>query len=162
MKIQCTNIVAVLICIFVLGAAAHGMRPADADLPAQDKEAHADRVLFDRLVRDIKSLDGQSTKLMDVAVAQARAENGYVNFVTKARLLSLRDQRDRRHSRLLILSARHDWVVPTLRTRPARFASAQESVKSVFGSVDVLVQRELAIEALQIADMVRLPVVSLE
>jgi hypothetical protein len=137
------------------------MRSVDADPPVQE-EVNADRALFDRLIRDIKSLDRQSTELMDEAVAQARGENGHVNFVTKARLLSLRDQRDRLHSRLLILSARHGWAVPLFRTRPARFVSAHESVDGVFGSIDILVERRLTVEALQIADMVRLPVVSLE
>ena len=160
--------VVIVLASSLLVSAAHGMRPAEREQacpPATtvaQVESHPDRVLFDQLARDVKTIDLQSHKLMDQALTEARGDNGHVDFETKARLLSMRDQRDRLHARLLILSARHDWVVPAFKTRTTKITNTQETMDGVFGSIDVLVQRRLTLEAKHIVEMVPLPVVSME
>ena len=150
----------------LLVSAAHGMRPVDKQCASptttEPAHTHPDRQLFDRLARDMKQIDMQSSELMDKAVSAARRDSGHVTLETKARLLSMRDQRDRLHARLLILSARHDWAVPELKTRTVKITNAKEINDRVFSSIDVLVRRRLTLEAAHIVERVTLPVVSME
>lgn len=142
----------------VLLAAAPAL--AQQDAPAGTEQA--DRVTMNRLTRQVRRLDRQTAELMDKAMAEARDSGGTASNETKARLLSLRDERDRLFSRMLILSMRHGWEIPDLDEPTATTSSRQEAEQSIFGSIDVLVRRRFAAEAVTIVHSVRLPVVSLE
>jgi hypothetical protein len=120
-----------------------------------------DRALFNQLVRQMQRVNRDSESFMEQAMAEAREQDGQASLETKARLLSLRDQRDRILSRLLILSMRHGWEIPDLEPAAAKASSRREAEDSVFGSVDTLVKRRFAAEAQAIAVAARLPVVSI-
>ena len=156
MKLHRFSTVVGLASLLTLCVAGHGMRYVEPEPPDPD------RVLFDRLADDVGRLEMQARQLSRSALRQARGEYGHVDMETKARLLSLRDRRDSLHARMLILSSRHGWVVPQLKRLPVKVTSVQESVDSVFGSIDVLVRRQLTDEALQIVERVHLPVVSMD
>ena len=156
MRLQCRHIIVVVVCALVLGPAARGMSTTEPN------EVDRDRASFNQLVREIHQVNGQARTLMAYAVGQARRENGQVSLETKARLLSLRDRRDRLVARMLVISARHDWDIPDFKRRPARIKRTKEPADRVFGPIDVLIRRRLTREAHQIVEMVPLPVVSLE
>ena len=122
----------------------------------------ADRAQLYRLVRQVRRIDRDSEQLMEQAMAEARSNGGSADPVTKVRMLSLRDQRDRLFSRLLILSMRHGWEIPDFDKPTVNRSSRQESEQSVFGAIDVLVNRRFAADAMRLAATLPLPVVSLE
>ena len=127
-----------------------------------DGMEQADRALLYRLVRQVRRVDRDTEETMDRAMAEAAQNNGLANPQTKARLLSLRDERDRLFARMLILSMRHGWKIPDLDRPTVAGSSREEAEQSVFGAVDKLVQRRFAMDARRVARMVHLPVVSLE
>ncbi len=130
--------------------------------PALQSTDQADRAQLYRLVRKVRRIDRDSEQLMDQAMAEARSNGGSADPVTKARMLSLRDERDRLFSRMLILSMRHGWEIPDIDKPTVNRSSRQESVESVFGAIDVLVNRRFAANAMRLAATLPLPVVSLE
>ena len=130
--------------------------------PALQSTDQADRAQLYRLVRKVRRIDRDSEQLMDQAMAEARSNGGSADRVTKARMLSLRDERDRLFSRMLILSMRHGWEIPDFDKPTVNRSSRQESEQSVFGAIDVLVNRRFAANAMRLAATLPLPVVSLE
>jgi hypothetical protein len=157
MKIQHIPLTIVLLCSLFGGARASGQ-----DEGPQASSEQADRALLYRLTRQVRRIDRETETLMSQAMAEARRNDGKADAATKARLLSARDERDRLFSRMLILSMRHGWEIPDLDRSTVTTSSREEAVNSVFGSIDVLVQRRFAAEARRIAARVRLPLVSLE
>lgn len=129
--------------------------------PTGDAE-QADKAMLYRLTRQVRRVDRDTEKLMDQAMAEAKENGGTASQQTKAKLLSLRDERDRALARLLILSMRYGWEIPAFDEPSVTTSSRQEAETSVFGAIDVLVQRRFAGEARRIAGTARLPVVSLE
>ena len=129
--------------------------------PAYQSTDQADRAQLYRLIRQVRRIDRDSEQLMDQAMAEARNNGGSADPVTKARMLSLRDQRDRLFSRMLILSMRHGWEIPDFDKPTVKRSSRQESEQSVFGAIDVLVHRRFAADARRLAATLPLPVVSL-
>ncbi len=130
--------------------------------PAYQSNDQADRAQLYRLVRKVRRIDRDSEQLMDQAMAEARSNGGSADPVTKARMLSLRDERDRLFSRMLILSMRHGWEIPDIDKPTVNRSSRQESVESVFGAIDVLVTRRFAADARRLTATLPLPVISLE
>jgi hypothetical protein len=123
---------------------------------------HGDRLMLNRLIRQVKRIDRETDELMDQAIAEARNNDGKADRETKARLLSLRDERDRLFSRMLILSMRHGWEIPALDEPTVSPPARQETEDSIFGAIDVLVQRRFAEDAQRLVLTLTLPVVSLE
>ena len=78
---------------------------------AQDTKS-ADRVVYDRLTREIRRANQDLSKLYDKALEQARADQGQVPNDLQARILSLKEQIDRKTVRLTLLATRHGWEVP--------------------------------------------------
>ncbi len=122
----------------------------------------ADRALLNRLIRQVRRIDRDTDEQMDKAMAEARNNGGSADPATKAQLLSLRDQRDRLFSRMLILSMRHGWEIPDLDKPTVTRSSRQEAEHSVFGAIDTLVYRRFAAEAKRMAATLPLPVISLK
>lgn len=121
-----------------------------------------DRLMLNRLIRQVKRIDRETEELMDQAIAEARDNDGKADRETKARLLSLRDERDRVFSRMLILSMRHGWEIPAFDEPAVEPSPRKESEDSIFGAIDVLVQRRFAEDARRLVQTLTLPVVSLE
>lgn len=134
----------------------------DTATPAVQSAEKADRALLNRLVRQVRRVDRDTEELMDKAMSEARDNGGSADPATKARLLSLRDERDRLFSRMLILSMRHGWEIPDIDKPTVGKSSRQEAEHSVFGAIDTLVNRRFAAEARRIAATLPLPVVSLK
>jgi hypothetical protein len=138
-------------------AAADNMAPT-----AMQATEKADKALLNRLIRQVRRIDRDTEELMNKAMSEARDNGGSADPSTKARLLSLRDERDRLFSRMLILSMRHGWEIPDLDKPTVSKSSRQEAEQSVFGAIDTLVNRRFAAEARRMAATLPLPVVSLK
>ncbi len=130
--------------------------------PAAQSTEKADKALLNRLIRQVRRIDRDTEELMDKAMSEARNNGGSAERVTKAQLLSLRDERDRLFSRMLILSMRHGWPIPDIDKPTVIRSSRQEAEHSIFGSIDTLVNRRFAAEAKRIAATLPMPVVSLK
>ncbi len=130
--------------------------------PAAQVTEKADKALLNRLIRQVRRIDRDTAELMDKAMDEARNGGGSAEPVTKAQLLSLRDERDRLFSRMLILSMRHGWPIPDINTPIVSKSSREEARHSVFGAIDTLVNRRFAAEAMRIAVTLPMPVVSLK
>ena len=122
----------------------------------------ADKALLNRLIRQVRRIDRNTDELMDKAMNEARNGGGSAEPVTKAHLLSLRDERDRLFSRMLILSMRYGWAIPDINTPTVSRSSRQEAEHSVFGAIDTLVNRRFAAEAKRIVATLPMPVISLK
>ncbi len=130
--------------------------------PTMQATEKVDRALLNRLIRQVRRIDRDTDEQMDKAMAEARNNGGSADRATKAQLLSLRDQRDRLFSRMLILSMRHGWEIPDLDKPTVTRSSRQEAEHSVFGAIDTLVYRRFAAEAKRMAATLPLPVISLK
>ncbi len=149
---------AAIMCTLFIGPPA---RAQNTTPPAVTSAEQADRALLYRLIRQVRRIDRDSEELMLQAMAEARNNGGSAEPETKARILSLRDQRDRLFSRLLILSMRHGWEIPDFDKPTVSRSSRQEAQHSVFGAVDSMVNKRFAADARRIAATLSLPVVSL-
>ncbi len=133
-----------------------------ADNFAAQSTLKADKALLNRLIRQVRRIDRDTEELMDKAMNEARNNGGSAEAMTKAHLLSLRDERDRLFSRMLILSMRHGWAIPDIDKPTVSRSSRHEAEHSIFGSIDILVNRRFAAEAMRIAATLPMPVVSLK
>ena len=129
--------------------------------PAAQSTEKADKALLNRLIRQVRRIDRDTEELMEKAMHEARNNGGSADPTTKAHLLSLRDERDRLFSRMLILSMRHGWAIPDIDKPTASKSSRKEAEHSVFGAIDTLVNRRFAAEARRIVATLPMPVVSL-
>lgn len=136
-------------------------RAQEVGPPAPSAE-QGDKAMFYRLQRQIRRIDRESDEMMERAMTEARNNGGKADAETKARLLSLRDERDRVLARMLILSMRYGWPIPEVDEPAVTKSSRQEAEDSIFGSIDILVQRQFASEARTLAAKIRMPLVSLE
>jgi hypothetical protein len=134
----------------------------DAANPAMQSTQKADKAMLNRLIRQVRRIDRDTEALMEKAMNEARNNDGSAEAVTKAQLLSLRDERDRLFSRMFILSIRHGWAIPDIDKPTASKANRKEAHDSVFGAIDTLVNRRFAAEAKRIAATLSMPVVSLK
>ena len=129
---------------------------------AVDRDERGDKVVFDRLVREMHQTHQKYAAACQRAVTEARNNGGKAAMETKAGILSLRDEIDRRTTRLLLIALRHGWEVPRLdrddRGSPEPTTSRKEQI---FAPVDDLIREAFAREARQMAAKVRLPVVSI-
>ena len=135
--------------------------PPATPLPTKESIEKSDKALMNRLTRQVRRIDRETEKLMKRAMEEARGNGGQANPETKAELLSLRDERDRLFSRMLVLSMRHGWAIPDLDRSTAPTHERKQYEDAIFGSVDVLVQKRFTAEAQRIVAAVHLPVVSL-
>lgn len=174
MNTRTSQLVTILACTLLAAAAAQAQDVGQGQTFAPDDQAEmvgpppppptaeqADKALLYRLTRQLRRIDRDTEEMMNKAMAEARDNDGSANPQTKARLLSLRDERDRVFSRMLILSMRHGWEIPDLDAPSVTTSSRQEAQDSVFGAIDVLVRRQFAAEARKIALQVQMPIVSL-
>jgi len=131
---------------------------------AAEPEQAQDKVVFDQLADELRELHAKAGGTLTKALAEARDNGGEASLSTKADVLAIRDQIDRKTSRLTLISLRHGWEVP-------RFAAEKKEQKAVdptsrkdeiFGAVDHMIRAAFSREAAQIAAKVRLPVISVK
>lgn len=128
---------------------------------AQGSGERADRGRFNRLIQQIQRVDANYANAMQIGMTEARQSDGSASDTTQAKLLALRDERDRKMNRLVLLSVRHGWDIPDIDSPSVQqhvtvvtekdkiFAPAQDAIKSRFKQ-----------EAIAIAAKLTLPIIS--
>lgn len=125
------------------------------------KDATADKVRYQGLLREIRSAEADYHKVQNQAFAEAKNE-GKASLETKSTLLALSDKRRRILDRLLLLSLRHGWEIPDPEMPTASAASnVLNERERVFALADQLIKEKFAEEARRIAGRISLPVISL-
>lgn len=138
---------------------------AAMSLPAMaaDEEERTDRVVFNGLVRELNQTHREYATVYQRGVNEARENDGSASLSTRAEILSLRDEIDRKMNRLMLIALRHGWDVPTFDLEnPGTPEPAVSRSEEVFSSADSLIRSAFAAEARQLAEVVRLPVVSIQ
>ena len=123
---------------------------------------HADLITYNRLLTQVKQLDGQYARELEKAMKIARHRGGEPDLETKARLLSIRDQRDRLMSRLTMLALRHGWEVPQSGPEAVAkaVAAAPQPHEEIFRGADHIIHGRFQTEAARIARSVELPMIA--
>ncbi len=124
--------------------------------------ALTDQITYNRLLTQVNQLDHQYAAEMQNAMSIARQHGGEPDLETKARLLSIRDQRDRIMSRLTLLALRHGWDLPYGGSNGKSTAATPPPVphQEVFEAADHLIRARFKQEAARIARTVDLPMVA--
>ena len=129
---------------------------------AANVDERADKRIYDRLIREIQQVYGNYNQLCSEAVAEARKNNGAASMETKARMLGLRDELDRKRLKILMISLRHNWKSPSFADGSSNaVVSIPDEKEEVFTPADRLIHEALAREAIKIASDVRLPVITI-
>lgn len=129
---------------------------------AGGNDERADKVVFDRLVRELRQTHQEYADTYQRGVNEARDGDGQATTETKAEILSLRDEIDRKMTRLTLIALRHGWEVPDFDPEdPGSTEPAPSRKERIFSPVDDLIRRAFATEARHMAAEVRLPVVSI-
>ncbi len=121
----------------------------------------ADLVTYNRLLTQVKQIDGDYAQTLNRAMRQARANGGQSDLSTLANLLALRDNRDRVMARLTILGLRHGWDLPDSQSAFSTEAiQVRTASQQVFEPAEQIVKARFAEEAEQIAAAIKLPVIT--
>ena len=147
------SLLGVLSLVLVLSASAGGQGTVTE---------HSDQITYNRLLTQVKQLDQQYARELDKAMSIARRRGGEADLETKARLLSLRDHRDRLMSRLTMLSLRHGWELPYSGPEAVAnaVAAAPAAHREVFQGADHIINARFEAEAARIAQTVELPMIA--
>ena len=148
-----TTFAGVLAMVLVLSSSAGGQ---------SEVTSHADLITYNRLLTQVKHIDQQYQRELANAMNTARKRDGEADLETKARLLSLRDQRDRVMSRMTMLALRHGWALPNSGADGAESAASAVPTphQEVFKGADHIIRARFEQEAAQIARAVELPLVA--
>ena len=121
----------------------------------------ADLVTYNRLLTQVKQIDGDYTQTLNRAMRQARANGGQSDLSTLANLLALRDNRDRVMARLTMLGLRHGWDLPDSQSAFSTEAIQVPTASAqVFEPAEQIIKARFADEAEQIAAAIKLPVIT--
>lgn len=149
-------IVASMIGFLMLGSSG-----APADSNANSNDVKADRIRYQKLLREIKSVDAEYSRVLQQAVSETK-KDGKASLETKSRLLALSDKRDRIVNRLTLLSLRHGWEVPLTNRSDVNASQVLDEKQRVFEPADEMVKQKFAEEARRIASSITLPIISIE
>ena len=156
MKYQAITIIMLAITVVPAGI---GLAEGNTD---QDKRA--DKAVYNRLTGEIRRANAEYTRNYNRAVNEARNNDGKALAKTKAKIVALRDEVDRKTTRLLMVSLRHGWEVPNLAAETSTASSgsiAADYKKQMFAAIDGKIQETLTGEAVKLAAGVHLPVISI-
>ena len=129
---------------------------------AEDKDARTDKAVFRQLVRETTETHRQYSTAYHRGVGEARKNGGTASPETKATLLSLRDEIDRKTNRILLIALRHGWEIPWFDLdNPGAPTEPKSRKEEVLAPADALIRTAFAQEARALAASVRLPVVSI-
>jgi len=121
----------------------------------------ADRVVFNRLVREVNEAEAALARGMEQAMKEARANKGQASLETTGKLVDLQQKLDRLNNRLILISLRHGWDIPKVQKPAGRAGSVQGSQPAdriEFSSGTRMIRNRFAEEAKAIGAAVRCPV----
>ncbi|MFP4355570.1 MAG: hypothetical protein ACLFUJ_10660 [Phycisphaerae bacterium] len=131
--------------------------PADA--------SKKDRQVYNQLISEIRTAHVKLAAAYQRGVAEAKENDGQATTKTRAEIVSLRDEIDRKSVRLMLVADRHGWDVPKFNLedfeQQARQKEAQKTDKLVdqFFPPDPRITGSLADEAKVVGVKVHLPVI---
>ena len=168
------NTIKTIIVIALLVAAGGSLYAADGG----DSQS-ADRVAYNKLTREVRRSEAALKVAYNAAVEEARNNGGKASLETKAKVLALQDEVDRKATRLLLIALRHGWEVPDFTAgqpsggqagkgksaakkdhKAVIFAPVDETIRTSLAKEAAAVAGEKAKEAIRLATKVRLPVIS--
>lgn len=131
------------------------------------EDERVDRARYDKLVEQARLADAQFVTAFREAVDEARKNDGEASLDARNKVLAARDARDRLVTRILILSQRHGWDVPSFDppTQGAGADSAGSSARAssqkemVFEPAAQLIRERFAEESRSMARAVKLPLI---
>jgi hypothetical protein len=127
-----------------------------------DQGSKTDRKVYNRLIQEIRQAHVELARAYKSGVDEARANNGTASTRTRAKIVSLRDEIDRKNVRLMLVADRHGWEVPEFRLEDFE-AEAEEPVNTnltdQFFPPDPRITNVLAEEAKALASRVKLPII---
>ena len=132
---------------------------AEADVKA--KEATSDRMRYQQLTRELKTVDEAYHSAMKQAVLETQKQ-GQATLETKSRLLSLANRRDRLINRITLLALRHGWSIPGRHTPKANRKGSHDETLRIFEPADRMIRTKFKQDARRIAAHIALPPVSLQ
>jgi hypothetical protein len=128
----------------------------------EDRGSKTDRKVYSRLIQEIRRAHVELARAYKRGVDEARANNGTASTRTRAKIVSLRDEIDRKNVRLMLVADRHGWEVPEFRLEDFE-KEAQEPVNTdltdQFFPPDPRITNVLSDEAKALAGRVRLPII---
>jgi len=132
---------------------------AEVTVFAADKDEKADKAVYQKLVREIRSLHAEQQEVCTKILAEARANDGEVSPALKAQVLKSRNVIEQKMARLMLIATRHGWDVPDFNTESKDQSQPRKESDNIFASVDRMISRAFVKEAALIASTVRLPVI---
>ena len=151
-----THVTAFLVLITVVLTSLSGL--------AGEPEQAQDKIVFEQLTKELRELHAKSGEAFTKALAEARDNGGEASLSSKADILAMRDQVDRKSSRLTVIALRHGWHIPQFSDNEKKSDQDRpvDHKDEMFGAVDHMIRAAFSREAAQIAAKVRLPVISLK
>ena len=136
-------------------------QPAAAG-PAAGNEEWADRSVYNRLLNEIRRTDAEYAQALGQAMGEAREGKGEASLQAQAKIIELRDKRDRLMNRCILLSVRHGWEMPKIGEPDPNPVAVSSAKDKVFEPATYIIKGRFAKEARQIAAALTLPVVSVD
>lgn len=124
-------------------------------------EANTDRMRYQQLTRELKTVDGEYHAAMKQAVLETQ-KKGQASLETKSRLLSLDNKRDRLLNRITLVALRHGWRIPGKQNAQEVSEERADEKHRVFEPADRLIQQRFKRDAQRIIARVTLPLISLQ
>jgi hypothetical protein len=149
------------ILLSMVGLLMLGSTQSLADSNNNSDEVMADKVRYQRLLRDVKSIDADYSKAMKQALVEMKRD-GKASLETKSRLLSLTGRRDRLVNRITLIALRHGWDIPGTDTSEDKASQVPDEKHRVFEPADQMIKEKYARDARRIAAKIALPVVTIE
>ncbi len=146
----------------ILMASAMLLAVSPAGAEDSDPGSKQDRKVYNQLIQEIRTAHVNLARAYKKAVAEARDGNGQATTQTRARIVSFRDEIDRKNVRLMLVADRHGWEVPEFRLEDFEDQADQPETPSLtdqFFPPDPRITQVLATEAKQLAAQVKLPII---
>ncbi len=150
-----------LVCLIALGAALPALALAQTDNDGDKK----DRQVYNRLISEIRAAHVKLASAYKRGVEEARENNGQATTKTRAEIVGLRDEIDRKSVRLMLVADRHGWDVPQFRLEDFEKqaekdqAAKPDNLVDEFFPPDPRITGALSDQARLLAGKVRLPII---
>jgi len=135
---------------------------AEATVFAADRDEKADKAVYQKLIREIRGLYADQREVCTRVLAEARENDGEASPALKVQVLKLRNAIEQKTARLMLVASRHGWDVPDFHGQVKKQAQPMLDQDDIFSPVDRMINKAFRKEAVLIAFMVQLPVISRE